>query len=130
MIRRPPRSTQSRSSAASDVYKRQVFSLVTLLTRLNGHLPPVFLKVLLVLGNREQEASVASRAFLTCVHGLREVAVVHVERGTLTRIRIGSYKIRVPVANQATLRVHSPAGGWKQAQHHACEEQDHQRSQH
>eukprot|EP00657_Telonema_sp_P-1_P000141 TRINITY_DN10251_c0_g1_i1.p3 TRINITY_DN10251_c0_g1~~TRINITY_DN10251_c0_g1_i1.p3 ORF type:complete len:107 (+),score=43.28 TRINITY_DN10251_c0_g1_i1:93-413(+) len=25
MIRRPPRSTQSRSSAASDVYKRQVF---------------------------------------------------------------------------------------------------------
>src|SRR5450756_722252 len=26
MIRRPPRSTQSRSSAASDVYKRQVWS--------------------------------------------------------------------------------------------------------
>src|SRR5450756_1868582 len=26
MIRRPPRSTQSRSSAASDVYKRQVYS--------------------------------------------------------------------------------------------------------
>jgi len=24
MIRRPPRSTQSRSSAASDVYKRQI----------------------------------------------------------------------------------------------------------
>src|SRR5665809_133065 len=28
MIRRPPRSTQSRSSAASDVYKRQVLSHV------------------------------------------------------------------------------------------------------
>src|SRR5450756_897557 len=28
MIRRPPRSTQSRSSAASDVYKRQVLHLV------------------------------------------------------------------------------------------------------
>src|SRR5450756_3231909 len=28
MIRRPPRSTQSRSSAASDVYKRQVVALV------------------------------------------------------------------------------------------------------
>src|SRR5450756_607872 len=28
MIRRPPRSTQSRSSAASDVYKRQVRNLV------------------------------------------------------------------------------------------------------
>src|SRR5450756_75581 len=26
MIRRPPRSTQSRSSAASDVYKRQLYS--------------------------------------------------------------------------------------------------------
>src|SRR5680860_555295 len=26
MIRRPPRSTQSRSSAASDVYKRQIFN--------------------------------------------------------------------------------------------------------
>src|SRR5450756_2401356 len=27
MIRRPPRSTQSRSSAASDVYKRQIYDL-------------------------------------------------------------------------------------------------------
>src|SRR5450756_2220089 len=27
MIRRPPRSTQSRSSAASDVYKRQLYHL-------------------------------------------------------------------------------------------------------
>ena len=33
MIRRPPRSTQSRSSAASDVYKRQ---LMVLLTRRSG----------------------------------------------------------------------------------------------
>src|SRR5450756_3187097 len=30
MIRRPPRSTQSRSSAASDVYKRQMLIRVTL----------------------------------------------------------------------------------------------------
>src|SRR5450756_1278001 len=29
MIRRPPRSTQSRSSAASDVYKRQVLEKIT-----------------------------------------------------------------------------------------------------
>src|SRR5450756_2767766 len=28
MIRRPPRSTQSRSSAASDVYKRQLLGLI------------------------------------------------------------------------------------------------------
>ena len=27
MIRRPPRSTQSRSSAASDVYKRQMYNI-------------------------------------------------------------------------------------------------------
>ena len=31
MIRRPPRSTQSRSSAASDVYKRQSFTLIEIL---------------------------------------------------------------------------------------------------
>ena len=29
MIRRPPRSTQSRSSAASDVYKRQEYGATT-----------------------------------------------------------------------------------------------------
>ena len=28
MIRRPPRSTQSRSSAASDVYKRQLITII------------------------------------------------------------------------------------------------------
>src|SRR5450756_2081923 len=33
MIRRPPRSTQSRSSAASDVYKRQVPPLIKPLNR-------------------------------------------------------------------------------------------------
>ena len=32
MIRRPPRSTQSRSSAASDVYKRQVWDFYELET--------------------------------------------------------------------------------------------------
>src|SRR5450756_759067 len=37
MIRRPPRSTQSRSSAASDVYKRQL--LTSLLTLSNSRLP-------------------------------------------------------------------------------------------
>src|SRR5450756_1305706 len=35
MIRRPPRSTQSRSSAASDVYKRQVRRLFS-----SGHVNP------------------------------------------------------------------------------------------
>jgi len=32
MIRRPPRSTQSRSSAASDVYKRQIIDILILLS--------------------------------------------------------------------------------------------------
>src|SRR5450756_931699 len=38
MIRRPPRSTQSRSSAASDVYKRQVQHRVAHLVPLDGGL--------------------------------------------------------------------------------------------
>src|SRR5450756_3146479 len=38
MIRRPPRSTQSRSSAASDVYKRQTLSSVVMCARTS---PPV-----------------------------------------------------------------------------------------
>src|SRR5680860_1191593 len=38
MIRRPPRSTQSRSSAASDVYKRQALTVLRLLAR---HTEPV-----------------------------------------------------------------------------------------
>ena len=33
MIRRPPRSTQSRSSAASDVYKRQAISDAMLIVK-------------------------------------------------------------------------------------------------
>eukprot|EP00657_Telonema_sp_P-1_P003957 TRINITY_DN1919_c0_g1_i2.p1 TRINITY_DN1919_c0_g1~~TRINITY_DN1919_c0_g1_i2.p1 ORF type:complete len:115 (+),score=14.82 TRINITY_DN1919_c0_g1_i2:124-468(+) len=40
MIRRPPRSTQSRSSAASDVYKRQVSTQSTgILTRFPSTTP-------------------------------------------------------------------------------------------
>ena len=35
MIRRPPRSTQSRSSAASDVYKRQIANSVYNMSLLN-----------------------------------------------------------------------------------------------
>src|SRR5450756_781118 len=39
MIRRPPRSTQSRSSAASDVYKRQVEELREVWRRSGGTTP-------------------------------------------------------------------------------------------
>ena len=40
MIRRPPRSTQSRSSAASDVYKRQIWhrGISTTISRAKAHL--------------------------------------------------------------------------------------------
>src|SRR5450756_379957 len=42
MIRRPPRSTQSRSSAASDVYKRQTPYLTRALEKaLEAHQPPL-----------------------------------------------------------------------------------------
>src|SRR5450756_2088166 len=39
MIRRPPRSTQSRSSAASDVYKRQVFFKYEGVSPVGSHKP-------------------------------------------------------------------------------------------
>src|SRR5450756_1019266 len=49
MIRRPPRSTQSRSSAASDVYKRQPGYLaepecfgIKLISLMPGNKPPLF----------------------------------------------------------------------------------------
>src|SRR5450756_1124847 len=42
MIRRPPRSTQSRSSAASDVYKRQIVPRIIL--KANGIDPDVDFK--------------------------------------------------------------------------------------
>ena len=42
MIRRPPRSTQSRSSAASDVYKRQGYNTPSIYIHIYGH---VFHKV-------------------------------------------------------------------------------------
>ena len=39
MIRRPPRSTQSRSSAASDVYKRQVTGTFTDVSVIASYIP-------------------------------------------------------------------------------------------
>ena len=46
MVRRPPRSTQIRSSAASDVYKRQILFVALTLA---GQTPLVWLPILLVL---------------------------------------------------------------------------------
>ena len=44
MIRRPPRSTQSRSSAASDVYKRQANARALLSSALEANLTQVSLR--------------------------------------------------------------------------------------
>src|SRR5680860_1890248 len=48
MIRRPPRSTQSRSSAASDVYKRQVMRIMVF--RRVSLVAAVLLGMLVLLG--------------------------------------------------------------------------------
>src|SRR5450756_2675129 len=59
MIRRPPRSTQSRSSAASDVYKRQTYysdGVVTGYGTVNGRLVYVFSQDFTVFGGRLGEA--------------------------------------------------------------------------
>src|SRR5450756_1727530 len=45
MIRRPPRSTQSRSSAASDVYKRQVLNLVEPWWELSPHVLSIVIEL-------------------------------------------------------------------------------------
>src|SRR5665648_747347 len=47
MIRRPPRSTLSSSSAASDVYKRQVLPLYSVLYNVNLFNPGLMLVILL-----------------------------------------------------------------------------------
>src|SRR5680860_386041 len=41
MIRRPPRSTQSRSSAASDVYKRQILCCIDCIIHLTKKIPRI-----------------------------------------------------------------------------------------
>src|SRR5450756_100682 len=78
MIRRPPRSTQSRSSAASDVYKRQVvasgagaemrqamgiavFSGMIGVTLFGLFLTPVFYVTLMKLGAKKKAAPTTER---------------------------------------------------------------------
>ena len=69
MIRRPPRSTQSRSSAASDVYKRQVTMSASIDGVLKEVAGPVEFEAK-VLNNVTLPASDRSElvAFLSLIH--------------------------------------------------------------
>src|SRR5678816_687352 len=90
MIRRPPRSTLDRSSAASDVYKRQVAVLVDLepLADLVEHLGleaaglarPLLEEVEAAL-RRELEEVVLARAQHRCRAGQRRGRVLQRRRG-------------------------------------------------
>src|SRR5450756_1615285 len=74
MIRRPPRSTQSRSSAASDVYKRQPFGLATkdVFVGLGASYPDTYVDLYACFATRGLQlagqgivGAITSRAFLT-----------------------------------------------------------------
>src|SRR5450756_3238211 len=60
MIRRPPRSTQSRSSAASDVYKRQVPDLAGTVIVIPGDAPLLTADTLRTLVEQHQTAGNAA----------------------------------------------------------------------
>src|SRR5680860_1860040 len=62
MIRRPPRSTQSRSSAASDVYKRQVLDRVDLVVRV----PALEVAMLDRVDQAESSSGVRARVEAAC----------------------------------------------------------------
>src|SRR5680860_1903653 len=77
MIRRPPRSTQSRSSAASDVYKRQVLDKV--LASATGGLP----RALLVAGTspKADATQVAINLARALVDQNEQVVLVDLAKG-------------------------------------------------
>src|SRR5450756_2886783 len=65
MIRRPPRSTQSRSSAASDVYKRQVYEiLIDFVGRILGQNPALFASIQMNADRSVREAFLTQCAAL------------------------------------------------------------------
>src|SRR5450756_2200339 len=71
MIRRPPRSTQSRSSAASDVYKRQ---------RVRGE--PVRERQQLPRGRRDRPAVIEDLRAVRDPHAGGDLARVDIQTGT------------------------------------------------
>ena len=70
MIRRPPRSTLDRSSAASDVYKRQVDSLMTYLKKFDYTRPLLQTSEALELAAYDvvQQAAMDNILYLSLIH--------------------------------------------------------------
>eukprot|EP00657_Telonema_sp_P-1_P009991 TRINITY_DN4276_c0_g1_i1.p1 TRINITY_DN4276_c0_g1~~TRINITY_DN4276_c0_g1_i1.p1 ORF type:complete len:102 (-),score=39.36 TRINITY_DN4276_c0_g1_i1:17-322(-) len=64
MMRRPPRSTQSRSSAASDVYKRQFLSWAGLASRFAFHMDQYYNVMSWVSSSRVPQLRVVIRSCL------------------------------------------------------------------
>ena len=62
MIRRPPRSTLDRSSAASDVYKRQIQQFML------DHNTAIMMVILLVFGVKLLSEGVAGLTGLSLIH--------------------------------------------------------------
>src|SRR5450756_3253430 len=100
MIRRPPRSTQSRSSAASDVYKRQRYLLLTLAGIQFSHildfmimmpLGPILIKAF-GIGTHEFGLLVASYSFSAALSGLFAATFIdRFERKRLLLVMFGLF---------------------------------------
>src|SRR5450756_3216060 len=93
MIRRPPRSTQSRSSAASDVYKRQMDTLLEDIADIKPHymvsVPRLYEKVHAgVLANVEGEPPIKQKIFRWAVGVL---SLIHISEPT--RLGMRSYAV-------------------------------------
>ena len=78
MIRRPPRSTQSRSSAASDVYKRQRLEDVAVtLQRIDHPGRQVMLQARIV-----EVSDTGSDEVKTLVNAVYELSLIHISEPT------------------------------------------------
>src|SRR5680860_533279 len=112
MIRRPPRSTQSRSSAASDVYKRQI--LIRSPTRRTGPARAVFHAIRLRHPHRvitalttAEWAQLAGTAFTAIAVSAALLTVIRAERDRWDR-RLPDFQVeplRDMVADEARLTI-------------------------
>eukprot|EP00657_Telonema_sp_P-1_P008254 TRINITY_DN2907_c0_g1_i1.p1 TRINITY_DN2907_c0_g1~~TRINITY_DN2907_c0_g1_i1.p1 ORF type:complete len:138 (+),score=29.30 TRINITY_DN2907_c0_g1_i1:10-423(+) len=90
MIRRPPRSTQSRSSAASDVYKRQVINFA---------------------GAQTNDRSIERRHFLFVFDELPQLGYMEVIEQSVPIVR--SYGIRLWMVTQSLAQLQKVYPQWQ-----------------